>query len=141
MQHEEYFKIIVNREIDFPSAPSGSHTYDCQADCRYCGEMESWEEGYSAEIESIVEELEEEFDAEVEYLSSSRTAPKESILRAIDHTIADYIKACKMSERDDRTFISHYGRANGGAPLSHASSVIQALKDIRHDVIRGFENE
>ena len=141
MQHEEYFKIIVNREIDFPSSPIGSHPYNCENDCRYCGELESWDDGYNAEIESIVEELEEEFDAEVEHLTNATKTPKKYILREIDCTIADYIKSCKISERENITFISHYGRAIGGAPVSHADSVIKALKDIRFEVVKGFEDE
>lgn len=42
--------------------PSGSHAYDCQADCRYCGELEGAQEACEREEEEITDTITKEIE-------------------------------------------------------------------------------
>lgn len=43
--------------------PSGTHAYNCQADCRYCGELENAQEACEREEEEITDEITDQIDS------------------------------------------------------------------------------
>ena len=56
------FYFTFSTEVDIGSAPSGSHPYDCQRDCRYCDAMDNWQDAWEREAEKFESYLEKELE-------------------------------------------------------------------------------
>ena len=124
---EESFKVVVTRDLYFPDSPSGSHPHWCASDCSYCDRLESYDSACESIIEEAVEELENEFDAEVEHMQDNEPI-KKKVLYWLELLVEDTKRAKNLAIERGKESTPHYGQALPNVKLEHIDAHIKGLE-------------